>query len=314
MGENSGIEWTDHTFNPWIGCTKVSPGCDHCYAEKLAARFKLADWGTGNPRRLAHDDYWKQPLAWNRKARKAGVRKRVFCASLADVFDNEVPEEWRVRLFGLIEQTPYLDWLLLTKRIGNARNMMPVTPLHNVWLGISVVNQEEADRDIPKLLRTPARLRFLSMEPLLGPVKLPGLQCEGCGYTEADKRFQLDHHLCKNPTPTLDWVIVGGESGTQARPMHPIWVRSLRDQCLAAGVPFFFKQWGAWKDGSDFATDAKAVLTDGTICEPTPDALRALDGQAPVPPRQPTMMRRVGKKASGRDLDGREWNELPIAA
>lgn len=293
MGENSAIEWTDHTFNPWIGCTKVSPGCEHCYAEGVAERFNMASWGAGMPRKLTSDSNWKQPVAWNKRAQAAGVRERVFCASLADVFDNEVDDMWRVRLWDLIAATPHLDWLLLTKRIGNAAKMLPNDIFPNVWLGISVVNQEEADRDVQKLLRAPAQVRFLSMEPLLGPVKIPGLQCEGCGYTRADKQFQLDHHLCKNKTPTIDWVIVGGESGPKARPMQPDWARDLRDQCIGAGVPFFFKQWGEWGPYDRGAMDSATLAT---------------------PKSTDTPIQRFGKKLAGRKLDGCEWNQFPSAA
>lgn len=327
MSENSKIEWTDHTFNPWIGCTKVSPGCDHCYAETWAKRYGTAEWGTGQPRHLTSESNWRQPLKWNREAAASGVRKRVFCASLADVFDNEVPEEWRVRLWKLIYDTPHLDWLLLTKRIGNARHMLPLGvfregPLANLWLGISVVNQQEADRDIPKLLALPVRIRFLSMEPLLGPVDLSEINGERVldpecwGDCACDALYGFDTGCRRNGgdgslTRKIDWVIVGGESGKDARPMHPEWAQSLRDQCVTAGVPFFFKQWGEWKLGSDFAADAKAVLNDGTVAEPTLKALKLLDAEQPVPPRHPEMMRRVGKKASGRLLDGREWNQFP---
>lgn len=298
MSANSKIEWTDHTFNPWIGCTKVSPGCDHCYAEGTAARFKLAQWGSGMPRRLSSEDYWKQPITWDRKAERDGVRPRVFCASMADIFDNEAPGEWRARLWELIKATPNLDWLLLTKRIGNAATMLPESwseGFPNVWLGATIVNQEEADRDIPKLLATPARVRFLSMEPLLGPVKIPGLQCEGCGYTRADKQFQLDHYLCKNPTATIDWIIVGGESGRDARPMHPDWARCLRDQCHAAGVPFFFKQWGEWQPIST-VEERRAVAFEKLIL--------------PLDSSEFDFVK-SGKKIAGRLLDGREWNEFP---
>ena len=232
MAETTNIAWTDSTMNPWIGCSKVSPGCDHCYAEGEAKRRGWAQWGPGEPRMLTSDNYWKQPLIWDRKAKAAGRRHRVFCASLADVFDNEVPQEWRVRLLNLIDATPNLTWLLLTKRIGNAAKMLPRDPLPNIWLGTSVVNQEEADRDIPKLRDTPAEVRFISYEPALGAVDftpwLPNPPYEPLG---------------------IDWIIAGGESGRGARPMHPNWARSVRDQCKAAGVPFFFKQWGEYVGG-----------------------------------------------------------------
>lgn len=176
------IEWTrgpngekGFTFSPWIGCTKIGPGCDHCYAEaSFDKRLKVAKWGAGQPRKRTSPGTWLLPLRWNAEAERLGVRYRVFCASLADVFDNEVPAEWRADLFDMIARTPNLDWLLVTKRVGNVERMVEAatclsTLPANVWLGITVVNQTEADRDIPKLLAMPAAVRFLSMEPLLGP-------------------------------------------------------------------------------------------------------------------------------------------------
>ena len=252
--ENSKIEWTDHTFNPWIGCTKISPGCDHCYAEALSRARLGVEWGTGSPRRRTTPANWAKVRAWDRKAAQTGDRPKVFCASLADVFDNEVPAAWRAELFDLIRPTPNLDWLLLTKRIGNAAAMLPAGyVLGNVWLGATIVNQAEANRDIPKLLATPAYRRFLSMEPLLGPVDLTwitfpndrgGEECYNALSTYLPEGETFSDGSC---TATVDWVIVGGESGPGARPMHPDWARSLRDQCQAAGVPFFFKQWGEWR-------------------------------------------------------------------
>lgn len=177
MAETTGIAWCDSTFNAWIGCTKVSPGCDHCYAEALDARHRWGGnthWGTAVPRYRTSANLWKQPLAWNRKAEASGKPWRVFTNSLADVFDNEVPAGWRADLFSLIDDTPALMWLLLTKRIGNAPKMLTMkydrrigeaVPFPNVWIGASVVNQEEADRDIPKLLATPAAKRFVSYDP-----------------------------------------------------------------------------------------------------------------------------------------------------
>lgn len=229
MGESSKIEWTDHTFNPWTGCQKVGPGCDNCYAEGWAKRSGVVEWGPHASRRRTKPGNWQQPLKWNAAARDDGRRSRVFCASLADVFDNHasILPEWRHDLWALIRRTPHLDWLLLTKRPGNIAGMLPEDwggGYSNVWLGCTVVNQAEADRDIPKLLDVPAKVRFLSMEPLLGSVTI---------FAHDNPDWLL-----------LDWVIVGGESGHHARPMHPDWARSLRDQCQAAGVPFFMKQMG----------------------------------------------------------------------
>lgn len=230
MAETSKISWTDSTFNPWIGCAKVSPGCDFCYAEVSSpSRTLKINWGPREPRHLTSNSNWNLPKRWNNQYEafyaEHGRRQRVFCASLADVFDVQADPAWRAKLWELIKATPNLDWLILTKRVGNVKNMLPADwgkGYPNVWLGISVVNQTEADRDIPKLLEIPAAMRWLSMEPLLGPVVLP------TGFV------------------WLDWVIVGGESGPNARPMNPEWVYALHAQCTdrAMGVPFFFKQWG----------------------------------------------------------------------
>lgn len=275
MSENTKIEWCDHTFNPWEGCQKVGPGCDHCYAEARNARFAggtAINWGPGAPRRRTSAANWNLPKRWNAHASafmaQHGRRQRVFCASLADVFDNAVDQQWRADLFELIAATPNLDWLLLTKRIGNVRGMLAelshgndpdlslldMMPLPNVWIGATITSQPEADRDIQKLLAMPAAKRFLSMEPLLGPVVLPRFCACGCKKPHSDavteavvgpsalNRYQAEAAI--ESTLGVNWVIVGGESGPGARPMHPDWARSLRDQCEAAGVPFLFKQWG----------------------------------------------------------------------
>ncbi len=252
MGVNTGIAWTGtplpdgtllpgFTFNPWIGCARVSPACAHCYADTLATnRMGLHVWDGKEqaPRKLMSEHYWKQPIKWERDAATSGIRRRVFCASMADVFEER--EELglvRMRLFWLIKATPHLDWLLLTKRPQNAWPYMPafwdVYP-ENVWIGTSVENQHWADIRIPALLKVPARVRFLSVEPLLGPVNLaPWLS---------------DPHL-----PMLHWIIVGGESGPKHRPINPRWVRDIRDTCEASGAKFFFKQWGGKtpKSGGD---------------------------------------------------------------
>lgn len=246
MAEKSAIEWTDATFNPWWGCAKVSPGCDHCYAERDAGRYQPGRelWGVDAERRSFGDKHWNEPHRWERRAVSEGRRLRVFCASMADVFDKNTPAQARPRLWQTIRDTPHLDWLLLTKRIGNAARMLPTDwgeGFENVWMGISVVNQEEADRDIPKLLATPARLRFLSCEPLLGPIHLH----RSCDlYREPD-------------SATIDWVIVGGESGSKARPMEAEWADDIRSASRSAGVAFFMKQgsqanWTAFKDFESF--------------------------------------------------------------
>ncbi len=233
MAEITGIAWTDSTFNPWIGCTKVSPGCDHCYAEALDKRHRWqgdTHWGPGKPRMRTSAANWAKPRAWNKARLKDGKTHRVFCASLADVFDNEVPTEWRKDLFTLMWETPALTWLVLTKRIGNAKHMLPFTKLRNMWLGATIVNQEEADRDVPKLLETPAAKRFVSYEPALGPVdwaKYPG----------------------------IDWIIVGGEStqGAKARPFNVEWAyRTIADANYIGAKPFV-KQLGSLQGFKDRA-------------------------------------------------------------
>ena len=259
MAESTKIEWCDSTFNPFIGCTPVSPGCDNCYAARSTpARTLGVAWGPGEPRRRTSDANWKLPERWQRQAAEFraqhGRRRRVFCASLADVFDNEVPDQWRVDLFKLIAATPDLDWLLVTKRIGNVARMLgdwqTVPLLPNVWLGITVVNQAEADRDVPKLLRVPAAVRFLSVEPMLGPVDLTNIPVGGGhGHHEFDPIITGNVlRRADRGAPHVHWVICGGESGPKARPMHPDWAHSLRDQCATAGVPFFMKQMGGNRD------------------------------------------------------------------
>lgn len=281
MADTTEIAWTDSTFNPWIGCTKIGPGCDHCYAERdFDHRFGQVKWGPGNPRRRTAVANWRKPLQWERSHDKFfaehGHRRRVFCASLADVFDNEVPPEWRADLFELIEATPHLDWLILTKRIGNVSRMIPERwgnrlPV-NIWLGITVVDQNEADRDIPKLLQIDAGIRFLSMEPLLGAVNIVpfiggrSIKC-ACGYheTEFDVIGGARHEWCLKcgektvSGPTIDWVIVGGESGPNSRPMAPVWAVSLYDQCSETGTSFLFKQWGGTGDKGGCLLDGVEV-------------------------------------------------------
>ena len=377
MAEVTGISWCDATFNPWHGCQKVGPGCDHCYAERDAKRFAAGRvlWGIGGERRTFGDKHWKAPhdwakqpfvecmgCAWRGPASKATLRsglpgfhrdpgamrccpacnepllketrRRVFCASMGDWLDLDAPLDQFVRLLETIRSTPELDWLLLSKRIGNWRKrlLQALDSLgavsvsysllidwiqdwidgnapHNVWLGATVVNQEEADRDVPKLLAVPARVRSLSIEPMLGSIRVsldadrfrcpscrhawncidetdcPRDECPNCGFDPV-----IDH----GKQVGVDWVICGGESGPQARPMHPDWVRSLRDQCEAAGVPFHFKQWGEWA-GHD---------------QPGVDMLGTRDSPLHRWPDDAYSVR-VGKKAAGRQLDGRTHDECP---
>ena len=246
MGEKTGIEWCDHTFNPWWGCTKVSPACANCYAETLANRFPNTAglWGPDAPRKIASEKVWNDPIRWNRAAEKAGVRRRVFCASMADVFeDRHDLDESRSRLFALIRKTPSLAWLLLTKRPEHVRaNTPPSWWLHgwppNVWMGTTAEDQEQLEERGDHLLRCPASVRFVSAEPLLGPLAL-------WAYFKGKVRDEALAILGEPPPRNgIDWVILGGESGHGARTMQPEWARSIRDQCATAGVPFFFKQWG----------------------------------------------------------------------
>jgi len=329
--KDSKIEWCDHTFNPWIGCTKISPGCENCYAEARDKRFTDGShWGPRAPRRRTSAANWMQPIKWNRDAvgishaicPKCGWQgqyqdvcptpdcltfgsemekrpPRVFCASLSDWLDDKVPIEWFADLLSLIYFTPNLDWLLLTKRPENfmsrifeawndASMSAPVysmskdwdrgTAPQNVWIGTTVEDQERADQRIPELLKIPARIRFLSCEPLLGPIEFGSTDFFDC----------MGH-------PMIQWVICGGESGQKARPnMHPEWPRSLRDQCKDAGVPFLFKQWGEWKPCAGFGPTAPGIAKGRLI--------RFSDGYC---------LERVGKQAAGRLLTGIEHNQFP---
>lgn len=314
MAGETGIEWCDSTFNPWIGCTQVSPACDHCYAEVATPSRTLGVvWGAGKPRYRTSAANWKLPLRWNSRPfeecsdcgwrgekhpthnfcpRCGGeqlvpTRQRVFCASLSDWLDNEVPVEWLVDLLDLIRRTPNIDWLLLTKRIGNWRSRIQAAIFQknyisqelatwlgewhdgkrspaNVWIGATICNQAEADRDVPKLLRVAAAVRFLSIEPMLGPINLKRAMwscvgCGGCHQWGGDPRMSTRGvcHECKrteleirrdhgffrtSEMPRIDWVIAGGESGPHARDGETEWYRQLAQQCKQAGVPFHLKQ------------------------------------------------------------------------
>lgn len=297
MSDQTGIEWTDATWNPTTGCTKVSPGCDHCYAKTMYERFNGKD---SFETVLLHPDRLDKPLHW-RKPRK------VFVNSMSDLFHQDVPDEFILDVWKVMARTPQHTFQILTKRHARMRSFTrrlafagptgaerdagitgrvpylfsngddnwdlgKVRPLDNVWLGVSVENQQWADIRIPALLDTPAAVRWISAEPLLGPVDL--LQAVNKLHALASARFRPGG---------LDWVVVGGESGPGARPMDPQWARSLRDECRRAEVPFLFKQWGAFRPPID--DDESGAL-----------------------------MTRVGKKAAGRELDGRTWDEYPVGA
>lgn len=222
MGAVTGISWTDHTQNFWWGCARVSPGCEHCYAEEWAGRFGTK-WGVNAKRREFGDSHWNEPFKWNKAAEREGRRHRVFCSSMADVFDMKAPEGARERMWPIIKATDWLDWQLLTKRPQNALSMLPKDwgdGYPNVWLGVTTENQEWADKRLAILRTLPARTKFASYEPALEVV---------------DFRAHLD---------MLHWVIVGGESGAKARPFDPAWALAVIKQCKGAGVAAFHKQMG----------------------------------------------------------------------
>lgn len=329
MGRESNIEWTDSTWNPWIGCTKVSAGCKNCYAEKQDGfrKWTPEGWGAGKPRKRTSAAKWKEPIKWNRDAEAAGIRQRVFCASLADVFDAEVDDAWRVDLFEVVRQTPWLDWQLLTKRPENISNAIhralivaeggdpndaewfinndgngPETelgqwlndwtgdePPANVWLGTSVEDQDAADKRIPELLKVPAAVRFLSCEPLLGEVSFRWAMW--VDHTATMVRYGSVGHL--DGLRGIHWIIVGGESGPGARPMSPVWARRIRDEAKLAGVRLLFKQWGNWYPL--ISADEASQYPRAAMHE-WPDGIRAVN---------------VGKQAAGRLLDGRTHDEFP---
>jgi protein gp37 len=317
MGEQSKIEWTDHTFNPWIGCSKVSPACDHCYAERIGHRLQVT-WGHDGERRRTKT--WGDPVRWHNGAKKKAregwtYRPRVFCGSLCDVFEAD-PRllGWREELWELVERTDRLTWLLLTKRPQNILQSVPASwcderwPAH-VWVGTTVENQPMAERRLPYLCAVPAPVLFVSGEPLLGPLDLTRVQftphtimnvLEGVGYDRRSTKRDLPSAECR----PVRWLIAGGESGPKARPMYPNWARQLRDDCERSDTPFFFKQWGEYavKDDPDTLADV-FVVPDGRCYSPA-----MYDKLLPAPV---AMMVRVGKKRAGKLLDGREWTQCP---
>ena len=235
MADTTEIAWTDHTFNPWWGCTRVAPGCDNCYAAALDRRTGGNHWE--DPPKILSESNWGKPHTWNRKAEKAGERRRVFCGSMCDWCDKGAPESQRDRLWEVIRSTPALDWQLLTKRAPRIKHCLPADwegGYPNVWLGVTVEDRKHGLPRVDHLRQVPARVRFLSVEPLLedlGDLDLTGIH----------------------------WVIVGGESGPGARPMASEWAYSVRRQCEAQGVPFFFKQWGAVRGKGGKTMDGQVV-------------------------------------------------------
>lgn len=271
MAVNTTIEWTDHTFNPWTGCTNVSPGCDNCYAEAWSKRSGHVKWGN-SPRKRTTESYWKAPAIWQSKAglfqSQHGRRQRVFCASLADVFDNQVDPDWRADLFKVIRSTPSLDWQLLTKRPQNIKKMVPrdwgPDGYDNVWLGFTAEDQTRFDQRKKVIEQVPAAVWFISYEPAIGSLRI------------------------SSDDPKPDWLIVGGESGHGARPMDSRWVRDIIQDCEAFGVAPFFKQWGAFGNNPLTSEDGLAVdevkkidgngkgggLLDGKIVRQFPNSSR----------------------------------------
>lgn len=279
--KNSRIEWTDHTFNPWIGCTEVSSGCDNCYArETFDGRRKMVRWGACQPRHRTSLQNWHQPYVWNQEAQRSGTHPRVFCASLADVFDSEVDDLWRSDLFTVIDDCRDLKWLILTKRLDNACEFLDMLteagwPWPHVWIGASVETQAQAAIRIPALIQIPAAGRFLSIEPMLGPMTVQ--------YPAIHDWMNSGHLI------GVDWVIAGGESGKLARPTHPNWIRAMRDQCQHDGRPFFFKGWGEWASlGGWPGGRLQPFVFDDGLC-----------------------VHRVGRSRSGCFLDGIEHKEVP---
>lgn len=358
MGSTTGIEWADATVNWWIGCTKVSPACDHCYAEAWADRFGVVKWGARQPRRSRFRNAMLEAFKLHRKAQALGRPLTVFSNSLSDIFDTEVPNEWRDYVFARILLMPRLRWLVLTKRAAvmqaylealhsGARDLVatlepelrtraeslivagiaaPFIP--QLWCGVTVENQAMAQVRIPALLKTRAGGRFLSMEPLLEAVDLEHLalahRCQRCDCKDHAPTFNaLDATVfcegcCEGAEATndarLDWVIAGGESGRGARPTHPDWVRLLRDQCRAAEVPFFFKQWGQWRPGIH-AREGKEGAFAYYIPQRRPGTEWAFPGQVldeHTASHATACMTRVQMKAqAGALLDGERVQQLP---
>jgi protein gp37 len=288
MAEATKIEWATHTMNFWIGCTKISNGkqpsaCDNCYAADMSHRYGWAEFEAGAPRHRTSTNNWKQPKKWNRKAKALGIRESVFALSLGDFFDSEVEVKWRDDAINVIEDCDQLDWLVLTKRPQVARKVFEHRkPPPNMTLGVTVETQPMADLRIPQLLAIPGLARcFLSCEPLMGPMDL--------------RRYLAG----------IDWVIAGGESGPKARPSNPQWFRDLRDQCDAAGKPFFFKQWGEFAPeelGRNGVDTFSVITSDGEHLT----GERAIWGQPGA-----AVVARVGKKRAGALLDGNEHRAFP---
>lgn len=347
MSDRTKIEWTRSddgtpgaTWNPVTGCTKVSAGCDHCYAETIAHRFAGTKAYPNGFDVTLRPDKLDQPLRWRRP-------RRIFVNSMSDLFHAAVPDEYIAKVWGVMAWSPRHTYQILTKRHARMRSLLASRefkslvddawyefgrraghhpgdvahpydrwPLPNVWLGVSTENQQWADIRIPALLATPAAVRFISAEPLLGPIDLTpcycrGGQTSGCARHNFGSLTDVQREARALHFPDIDWVIVGGESGPGARPMHPDWARTLRDQCTAAGVPFLFKQWGEYRPSQrgvrGYSTDRdRFVFLDGSGHMALRDMAESMSG-----PSFGTTVKRVGKKQAGRVLDGRTWDEYP---
>lgn len=344
MADKTKIEWTEASWNPVVGCSVVSPGCTNCYAMKFARRLLDKPWSHyhGTTREVNGNAVWTgelalaperiltQPLRWKRP-------RRIFVNSMGDLFHEDVPDEWINKVFAVMAMSTQHTFQILTKRPERMREYMSkllnemqaswniikfllsgVTPpeeiitdwpLPNVWLGVSVEDQARADERIPLLLQTPAALRFISCEPLIGPVDLWCVPSDHRGKRNALSQYSYCE-LCGEDSglPKLDWVIVGGESGPDARPMHPDWVCLIRDQCSAASVPFFFKQWGEWAPllpEHEGRRDWMILDSGGGLDIP--------DDRWPDETQGEIAVVKVGKHAAGRTIDGREWNQMPGA-
>ncbi len=347
MGTSTKIEWSDYVWNPLAGCARVSPGCDHCYAAVMARRLGFmaeADLAAGrdpgqkrkyigitnknnagrimfNGRVNLDDSAIDEPLRWKKP-------RRVFVNSMSDLFHKDVPDDFILNVFRVMERTPQHTYQVLTKRpermaewVGQRyRNNPHIGPASNIWLGTSVENQEQADARIPHLLATPAHVRFLSCEPLLGPVNLRSIPIDERTRADVVAGAYIYTGAISGSKHTsaarIQWVIVGGESGPGARPMHPDWAHWLRNQCSTEGVSFFFKQWGEWAPISydqhitDYAAAANGTARWHTEVLLTQEGYVLPSDAAAFRGRH--IMRRVGKHAAGRLLDGREWNEFPV--
>ncbi len=356
MADHTKIEWTDASWNPVRGCTRVSEGCKNCYAERMAARFnRPGQWGRNLAELVRRPDgtseaRWTDTIEFNGKALDQPLRwrkpRRIFVCSTSDLFHEHVPSGWIDQVFAVMALSPqhtfqvltkrpqrlqeYLtraaedgeDWLLSTPmshpagqaRVSDLMWPRPEWPLDNVWLGVSAENQATADQRIPPLLDTPAAVRFLSAEPLLGPIDLNRLTFKHCPTHDHGGGFCIQD--CGD-WQTLDWVIAGGESGPRARPMHPDWARALRDQCRVAGVAFFFKQWGEWGPDVGPPPGRKDRIIEGLARCAWFDGSRwhfaatGYDVDLAASKGCGDWVYRLGKKATGRLLAGRQWSEMP---